>query len=170
VTFREDLYSRLKLIPIELPPLRTRREDIEPIASLLLSRACTRTGRALRFSPDALRILLSYGWPGNVRELENALEFAAIVCQGQTLQPEDLPPEVVAAVSTRATAPAEQVAAPGPRAPSRTASGRTPSDEDERVALEHALEAHRWNRAETASALGMSRSTLWRRMRALELA
>ena len=91
-SFREDLYYRLRVFPIELPPLRERREDIEPIARLLLSRVGARTGRALRFSPDALRALLSHAWPGNVRELENALEFAATVCQGQTLQPEDLPP------------------------------------------------------------------------------
>jgi hypothetical protein len=62
-TFREDLYYRLRVIPIELPPLRARREDIEPIARLLLSRVGTRTGRALRFSPDALRALLSHDWP-----------------------------------------------------------------------------------------------------------
>jgi transcriptional regulator with GAF, ATPase, and Fis domain len=78
-TFREDLYYRLKVIPIELPPLSGRREDIEPIASLLLCRVGARTGRALRFSPDALRALLLHDWPGNVRELENALEFAATV-------------------------------------------------------------------------------------------
>ncbi len=92
--FREDLYYRLRVFPIELPPLRSRREDIEPMAQLLLSRVGSRTGRALRLSPEAVRVLLSYEWPGNVRELENALEFAATVCQGQTLQPEDLPPEI----------------------------------------------------------------------------
>src|SRR5512137_1667371 len=93
--FREDLYYRLRVFPIELPPLRSRREDIEPMARLLLSRLGTRTGRALRLSPETVRALLSYEWPGNVRELENALEFAATVAQGQTLQPEDLPPEVL---------------------------------------------------------------------------
>ncbi len=92
-TFREDLYYRLRVIPVELPPLRARREDIEPIARVLLSRVGARTGRALHFSPDALRALLSYDWPGNVRELENALEFAATVAQGQTVQPgRDFPP------------------------------------------------------------------------------
>ena len=80
--FREDLYYRLRVFPIELPPLRSRREDIEPMARLLLSRVGSRTGRALRLSPEAVRVLLSYEWPGNVRELENALEFAATVCQG----------------------------------------------------------------------------------------
>jgi DNA-binding NtrC family response regulator len=162
-TFREDLYYRLKVIPIELPPLRERREDIEPIATYLLSRSGGRTGRSLRFSPEALRALLTYDWPGNVRELENALEFAATVSQGQTLQPEDLPPEL-------------QPSAARPAAPSDTpwpgvlqALVAPPAGEDERLSVQRALEEHRWSRAETARALGMSRSTLWRRMRALGL-
>jgi DNA-binding NtrC family response regulator len=162
--FREDLYYRLRVFPIELPPLRARREDIEPIARVLLSRVGARTGRALRFSPDALRVLLSHDWPGNVRELENALEFAATVCQGQTLQPEDLPPEIGAGTPRRAPEPGTpEAGTPEPGRPPRAAS-------DERAALQAALEAHRWSRAETAKALGLSRSTLWRRMRALGLA
>ena len=100
-TFREDLYYRLRVFPLELPPLRARREDIQPIARLLLARAGARAGRALQLSPDAVRMLLSYDWPGNVRELENALEFAATVCRGQTLQPEDLPPELFLALQPR---------------------------------------------------------------------
>jgi DNA-binding NtrC family response regulator len=166
-TFREDLYYRLRVFPIEVPPLRARREDIEPIARLLLSRAEARAGRALRLSPDAVRVLLSHDWPGNVRELENALEFAATVCQGQTLQPEDLPPEIQAAAGR----PAEAVRSPA--APARRAEpARARLDERaelERESLTRALEAHRWNRLDTARALGMSRSTLWRRMRALGL-
>jgi DNA-binding NtrC family response regulator len=165
-SFREDLYYRLRVFPIELPPLRERREDIEPIARLLLSRVGARTGRALRFSPDALRALLSHGWPGNVRELENALEFAATVCQGQTLQPEDLPPEVHAAGSPHPEAP------PAPEPPPRTApeAAPDPAAGAERNVVKAALDANRWSRAETAKALGLSRSTLWRRMRALGLA
>jgi DNA-binding NtrC family response regulator len=160
--FREDLYYRLRVFPIELPPLRERREDIEPIARLLLSRVGARTGRALHFSPDALRVLLSHDWPGNVRELENALEFAATVCQGQTLQPEDLPPEVRTIASSRG---AEERRPPGER-PAPPAAGEP---HGELAALRTALEAHRWNRVATARSLGVSRSTLWRRMRALGL-
>ncbi len=168
--FREDLYYRLRVFPIEMPPLRDRREDIEPIARLLLSRVGARTGRELRFSPDALRALLSHDWPGNVRELENALEFAVTVCQGQTIQPEDLPREVLPGpVPQRAAEPHPK--ADGPR--NGGAAGRERGAEPaapEGAALQAALEEHRWNRAETARALGMSRSTLWRRMRALGLA
>ena len=72
--FREDLFYRLRVVPIEIPPLRARREDIEPLAGYLLARVAARQGRALRFSPDALRALLDHDWPGNVRQLENALE------------------------------------------------------------------------------------------------
>jgi DNA-binding NtrC family response regulator len=154
------------VFPIEIPPLRARREDIEPIARLLLSRVGARTGRALRFSPDALRALLSYDWPGNVRELENALEYAATVCPGQTLQPEDLPPEVLPAAAARRTS---DLPAPPPvdtRQPSGPAAA---GGEDEGAALKAALERHRWSRADTAKALGVSRSTLWRRMRACGL-
>jgi transcriptional regulator with GAF, ATPase, and Fis domain len=158
--FREDLYYRLRVFPIELPPLRSRREDIEPMARLLLSRVGSRTGRALRLSPEAVRVLLSYEWPGNVRELENALEFAATVCQGQTLQPEDLPPEVLAAGPAVVE---EQAIAPRMR-PAVSALA-VEGDRDLRMALEQ----NRWNREATARALGVSRSTLWRRMRAASL-
>ncbi len=166
-TFREDLYYRLRVFPVEVPPLRARREDIEPIARLLLSRAEARAGRALRLSPDAVRVLLSHDWPGNVRELENALEFAATVCQGQTVQPEDLPPEI----QEGAGRPAEPERAPALPARRAEPARARPDEraEAERDSLTRALEAHRWNRLDTARALGMSRSTLWRRMRALGL-
>jgi transcriptional regulator with GAF, ATPase, and Fis domain len=159
-SFREDLYYRLKVFPIELPPLRARREDIEPIASYLLARVGARTGRALRFSPETLRALMSYEWPGNVRELENALEFGATVSRGQTLQPEDLPPEVLSP-APRLPSPGAAEPTPVPRRLEVVADG----PDDDRLLLQHALEAHRWNRLETARALGVSRSTLWRRMR-----
>jgi len=172
-SFREDLYYRLRVFPIEVPPLRRRREDIEPIARLLLARACARTGRALRLSPEVVRVLLSHDWPGNVRELENALEFAATVCQGQTLQPEDLPPEVLeagagieAAQPTNATPRRTPLAARPVPASNQGSGGRS----SEQASLMQALEDHRWSRVQTAKALGMSRSTLWRRMRNFGLA
>jgi DNA-binding NtrC family response regulator len=172
--FREDLYYRLRVFPIEVPRLRDRREDIEPIARLLLGKAGARTGRALRFSPEVVRVLLSHPWPGNVRELENALEFAATVCQGQTIQPEDLPPEVLEGAGLTEGAGDAEVRAPnlgpgGGAAENGSGHGR-PVAPEERAAVLGALEAHRWNRVEAAQALGMSRSTLWRRMRALRLA
>jgi len=156
-TFRNDLYYRLRVFPIELPPLRERREDIEPIARFLLLRVGERGGRALRFSPDALKALLRYSWPGNVRELENALEFAVTVSQGQTVRAEDLPPEVGGA---RQLAPPE---AARPVALDPAPTGR----DDQRAALVAALDRSRWRVTEAARAMGISRSTLWRRMREL---
>jgi transcriptional regulator with GAF, ATPase, and Fis domain len=168
-TFREDLYYRLRVFPIEVPPLRARREDIEPISRLLLSRAGARAGRALRLSPEAVRLVLSHDWPGNVRELENALEFAATVCRGQTVQPEDLPPEITG--TGRAVDEPAPTAHRGATAGSSAArdTGRRSTSDAELEALTRALDAHRWNRLETATALGLSRSTLWRRMRAAGL-
>ncbi len=154
-TFRDDLYYRLRVVPIEVPPLRRRREDIEPLARHLLDRVGRRHDRALRFAPEALRALLRYPWPGNVRELENALEYAVAVCRGQTVHVQDLPGELQEAPP--AAAPVEPARAPG-------AKGEGPAD-DERRRLLAVLEAHRWRRAETAAALGVSRTTLWRKMR-----
>jgi transcriptional regulator with PAS, ATPase and Fis domain len=144
--FRDDLYYRLRVVPIEIPPLRERREDVEPLARALLARVAARQGRSLRLSPDAMRVLLDHHWPGNARELENALEYAVAVCRGQTVLPEDLPElaaDHAAAVSHPASAPRE---------------GATGT-------LRAALEANRWRRNDAARALGVSRSTLWRRMR-----
>jgi transcriptional regulator of acetoin/glycerol metabolism len=128
-----------------------------------------RQGRALQFSPDALRALLRHDWPGNVRELENALEYAVAVCRGQTLLPEDLP-ELIPQTSlapafasdsgeltpTRSPYPPEgrPGARPHPRA-----------DAQEVERLRRVLEDHRWNRGAAARALGISRTTLWRRLR-----
>ena len=145
--FREDLYYRLRVVPIEIPPLRERREDIEPLARFLLARVAARHDRELRFSFDAIRVLLRYSWPGNVRELENAIEYAVAVGRGQTIQPEDLPGEI--------TQPSNAVPA------STVASGLT--GEAER--LRAALEQNHWEREATARALGISRTTLWRRIR-----
>ena len=157
--FREDLYYRLRVVPIEIPPLRDRREDIEPLARHLLSRVSRRHDRSVRLSPDAMRALLRYHWPGNVRELENALEYAVAVSRGQTLHPNDFPLEVVG------TEPG-----PAERSPSQTVESPTatlePTDVDsEYQRLRTALEAHHWRRADAAAALGMSRTTLWRKMR-----
>jgi transcriptional regulator with PAS, ATPase and Fis domain len=93
--FREDLYYRLRVIPIEVPPLRERREDMLPLIRHLLQRIGQRHGRSLRLAPTAVRALLAYEWPGNVRELENVLEYATTVCEGQTIHLDDMPPEVL---------------------------------------------------------------------------
>ena len=147
-TFREDLARLLRTIPIDVPPLRARSEDVEPLAQYLLARAAARHGRRLRLSPDATRYLLSHTWPGNVRELETAMEHAAVVARTTTIEPEDLPNDVVRLFDD---------------ARYRVA------DRGELQTIRTALDTHHWNREATARSLGMSRTTLWRKMRELRL-
>ncbi len=178
--FREDLYYRLRVVPIAIPPLCERPEEIAPLARHLLARITSRAGRALQLSPDALELLVHYHWPGNVRQLDNALEYAVALCQGQTLQVEHLPPEVRAQLPdpeplsagssepVPPAAPAPHTAAPVPvPAAKPTAAGPPTSPGKEQ--LRSVLNAHHWNRQQAAEALGISRTTLWRRMRALGL-
>lgn len=153
--FREDLYYRLRVVPIEIPPLSRRREDIQPLANHLLTRISRQHGFVKRLSPQAMRVLLDYSWPGNVRELANAIEYAVAVSRKETILPEDLPAELLVAV------------------PEAKIQAATPShgvtDSEEALRLRSVLEAHRWRRDAAAKALGLSRSTLWRRMKELNL-
>src|SRR5262249_6389202 len=90
--FREDLYYRLNIIPILLPPLRQRKEDIVLLAYHFLQRYARRAGREVkRISVEALRQLREHSWPGNVRELENAIEHAVVLARGEAVMPADLP-------------------------------------------------------------------------------
>jgi transcriptional regulator with PAS, ATPase and Fis domain len=164
--FRDDLYYRLRVVPIDVPPLRERRADVEPLARHLLRRVTARHGRSLLLAPDALRAFLRYPWPGNVRELENALEYAVAVCRGQTIHAEDLPAEVLEA---QPAPPPEPASPPAPYAPIPSSSAPGPAGNGEREHLRSVLEAHHWRRDEAARALGMSRTTLWRKMRELSL-
>ncbi|EYF06095.1 sigma-54-dependent Fis family transcriptional regulator [Chondromyces apiculatus] len=148
--FRQDLYYRLKVIELRIPPLRERREDILPLARALLAQAGDRMKRpALRLSPAAADRLVRHRWPGNVRELENAMERAAALAEGPRVVPEDLPEEV------RAHQP---VLAPKPRP-------RT-MDDMERDHLLSVLARCGGNQTRAAAELGIGVSTLYRRLRA----
>jgi transcriptional regulator with PAS, ATPase and Fis domain len=155
--FRDDLYYRLRVVPIEIPPLRARREDIEPLARFLLVRVAGQHGRELRFSADAIRALLRYSWPGNVRELENAIEYAVAVGRGQTIQPEDLPQEILE--------PARPFTASLATASLARNDHGVVAQGSEAEQIRAALEKNHWNRETTARDLGMGRTTLWRKMR-----
>jgi transcriptional regulator with PAS, ATPase and Fis domain len=152
--FREDLFYRLRVVPIEIPPLRNRREDIQPLAHHLLTRIGRQHGFVKRLSPQTMRVLLDYPWPGNVRELANAIEYAVAVSRKETILPEDLPAEL------------KEAGAESGRAGSVQAS---PADSEESRRLRAVLEAHHWRREDAARELGLSRSTLWRRMKELHL-
>lgn len=97
-TFREDLFFRLNVIPIALPPLRDRKEDIPPLAAHLLQRLCDAHSRNVTgLSPDALKAFMNYDWPGNVREMENAIEYALhLTDEGSPIRPGQLPPKLLA--------------------------------------------------------------------------
>jgi two-component system NtrC family response regulator/two-component system response regulator HydG len=93
--FREDLYYRLNVVALEIPPLRERRSDIPPLAKFFLERYAKENGKpALGFSPEALELLAAYDWPGNVRELENAIERAVVLTSGSLVDARQLPPNV----------------------------------------------------------------------------
>ncbi|MBT5054895.1 MAG: sigma 54-interacting transcriptional regulator [Gemmatimonadetes bacterium] len=149
--FREDLYYRLNVMPIEVPPLRQRRDDIPLLVDHFVDLFRTRTGRPIRYVDDeALQLLTNYSWPGNVRELENAIEHAFIRCRGEVILARCLPPQL----SLPATPAAETLETP-----------TTEPDRDEKAAVLRALEETRWNRREAALRLDMHRTTLWRKMR-----
>src|SRR5439155_21842063 len=99
--FREDLYYRLHVIEMAVPPLRDRREDILPLARTMLATAAPRAkSKVTSFTPKAIDQLLRYGWPGNVRELENAIERAVVMASGSRIDVDDLPSEIGTTVAT----------------------------------------------------------------------
>ena len=148
--FRRDLYYRLKVVSIEVPPLRTRKEDILPLAHGFVKHSCSRyhCGPCILSGP-ALDRLLSHSWPGNVRELEHAIERAVVLADGKPRIDEgDLPPELL-----RRASPADVDAAP------------LPLVEIEKRHILRVLERTGGNRKESAQALGIATNTLWRKLR-----
>jgi len=169
--FRQDLFYRLNVVPIAVPPLRERREDLDLLIHHLLERIGKRRLRARRLSPTAARTLLSYDWPGNVRQIENALEYATAVCEGQTIHREDLPPEIASPEAVVAPSADGRVSATRAADGARSAAGpppTTPEDLDRYPSARDILDALqkcRYRRGKAAKMLGVSRTTLWRRMR-----
>jgi PAS domain S-box-containing protein len=150
--FRLDLLYRIRVARIHLPPLRERGEDVALLARLFLDQSRTATGRPVQdLSAEAMAHLMRHTWPGNVRELKSAIEFAVIHCRRQTLQVEDLPPEVngrgvMLRYSTGAT------------------SNGPPEPQDERGRILEALDRARGSRTAAARLLGVSRATFYRRL------
>jgi two-component system response regulator FlrC len=151
-TFREDLYHRLAVFPVRMPPLRERREDIGPLADTLLARISASLGRPrLRLGDDARAALLAAGWPGNVRELANVLERSAILVDGEEIGADDLN---------------LLVEAPPAEAPVTSGSGGGGTMEDiERQAIERALAATGGNRRRAATMLGIGLRTLYEKLK-----
>ncbi|MFZ9913924.1 MAG: sigma 54-interacting transcriptional regulator [Phycisphaerales bacterium] len=161
--FREDLYYRLNVLAIELPPLRERARDIEMLAMHFLELKSAALGRVITgFEPDALDAMRTHAWPGNIRELENAVERAAVLCEGPRISLRDLPTmrREVRPVSVASSTADEVAVMPGT---TLAESMRAP----ERDTLVAALRANGWNRSRTADSLGINRATLYRKMRDL---
>jgi DNA-binding NtrC family response regulator len=155
--FRQDLYYRVNVINIELPPLRERLSDIPLLAQHFLARTCEEAGKALAtFRDDALAALQRYNWPGNVRELQNAVERAVLLSRGPEIAPEDLPAHLAAGQPVGLVPAAGKALKDAMEAP-------------ERAIILEVLELNNWNRNATADALGINRTTLYKKMKRLGL-
>jgi DNA-binding NtrC family response regulator len=154
--FREDLYYRLKVFPILLPPLRERKEDLPLLTSHFIEMMNAKTGKKIQgLSQQAMRLFMDYPWPGNVRELENAVEHAFVLCNQRQIAPRDLPIEV--------------------RQPEYGEVYRQISDmpkhkQIKRIKLSkqvllELLDECEWNKAEVARRVGRSRTSIWQYMK-----
>lgn len=146
--FREDLLYRIRVVPLYLPPLADREGDVEALTWHFIDELNQRGGRLIEAIADgAMQAMLHHEWPGNVRELANSLEYAFAIGQGPVLERGDLPPELR-----------------GEPPPARRRF-EEPPDRSERERLLEVLEETNWHRGRTAEVLGMSRTTLWRKLR-----
>jgi DNA-binding NtrC family response regulator len=149
--FRADLYYRLNVIPIRIPPLRERKDDIALLVDHFLKTCCDGVNRSQKtLSPDAFEVLMRYDWPGNVRELENALERAVILQEGRVLMADDLP--------ERLRRP------PAERQESVVSTSNLTLDELEKEYMLKVLDETGWHKKRAASILGINASTLYRKL------
>lgn len=153
--FREDLYYRLKVFPITLPPLRGRKEDIPLLIARFIRQQNEKTGKNIRdVTHEAMRILLDYRWPGNVRELENAIEHGFVLCNSDYIDIFDLPIEL-----------RQLKYMPGHAEENTVTDHRRPNIKLTRDQLLELLETSRWNKAEVARRVGLSRASIWKYMK-----
>jgi len=156
-TFREDLFYRLNIVKIKLPPLRKRKEDIPLLVNHFIKKLNLKTGKKVIFvSDDVIRLLMSYDFPGNIRELENIVEHAFVMCRGEKMDVEHLPVEFRESFMSSLA--------------SRPASFHNRFQESEEKIIKETLQKNIGRRFATAKDLGMHPSTLWRKMKRLGLA
>jgi len=155
-SFREDLFYRLKVYPITIPPLRKRREDIPVLVSHFISAQNRKTGKSIEgVTQSSMSILMDYTWPGNVRELENAIEHAFVLCAGKFIDIFDLPVEIRQLTYRRGLA----------EAPSFATNKAFSAAKLSRELLLEILSACDWNKAEAGRRLGLSRTAIWKYMK-----
>jgi DNA-binding NtrC family response regulator len=159
-TFREDLFFRLRVVELCLPPLRDRPEDLPLLAQSFLREFAEENSKTMKaFTPDALEALLRHPWPGNVRELRTAVEHAVVLCRGEKITVRDLPPAVRLATTSSSTAGLGQ-------SPAR---GNLSMEEAEKSAILRALKETGGNRAQAALKLDIGRRTLQRKLKLYQL-
>ena len=159
--FREDLFYRLRVVSIELPPLRSHKEDIAILAEAFVRLHGARLGRTPRLGKEALKALERYDWPGNVRELKNAIERALVLSRGDELAATDLPEEVLHGT------PIPPKGADGEDFGLREKDFREAKRKFEVAYLLRQLGSHRWNISRTAATIGLHRQSLQERLREL---
>jgi transcriptional regulator with PAS, ATPase and Fis domain len=151
-TFRDDLYYRLNVVRVVLPRLAERREDIPLLVNHFISRINAEQGKQFQgFSEDAMALLMNYEFPGNIRELQNIVERAAILCRGDWIEAECLPAELLSMSFDELQMP--------------SSPSNTPLGEAESATIVRALRDYTGHRGMTAAALGIDKSTLWRKMK-----
>jgi two-component system response regulator AtoC len=167
--FREDLFYRLNVVPIQIPPLRERREDIPLLAEHFIAKFNERLKKQIvSISPEAVAELVGYNWPGNIRELENLMERTILFCEGPEIGVSDLPPEIVGAAPTPASAAAGE-GEPRPAAGSLKEAVRAETERVERELIQRALDATGGNVTQAARKLKISRKSLQTKMKELGL-
>jgi DNA-binding NtrC family response regulator len=169
--FRRDLYYRLSVFPIYLPPLRERAGDIHPLVIHFIEHYKQKTGRFISgISREALQALINYDWPGNVRELENAIERAVIIAAGRQIELEDLPEAICRHwLEHRRQARRVRSLADGPAVKLELEIPMS-MDEIERRAIEATLNYTQGDKTRAARLLGIGRKTLYRKLQRYELA
>jgi len=160
--FREDLYYRLRVVTLELPPLREHKDDLPLLATAFLDQLGARHSRNARLSPETAELLTQYSWPGNARELRNALERSLVLSSGDEIQPSDLPAEI-------------REGLPGPVPRGKSDDGDYLGESDFRDAkrkfeiayFRRKLQEHHWNVSKTAAEVGLHRQSLQEKLREL---
>jgi len=148
--FREDLFYRINVITVQIPPLKERLEDLPLLIDYFIQKFSQKRGKAIQgVSPQVLQLLRKHDFHGNVRELENIIEHAFVLCHGEMIEVYHLPPKVVQAVSEKESEP----------------NGKNLAGKSEEAIIREALLRHLGNREKTAQELGMHRTTLWRKIK-----
>jgi transcriptional regulator with PAS, ATPase and Fis domain len=158
-TFRQDLFYRINVAKLVLPPLRDRKEDIPLLTSHFIRKFNRLIGKDIHsLSPEVLRILMAHNYPGNIRELENIIEYATAVCKNSIISPEHLPDYLGHTPDPSKRLTAEK----------GLENGHSLNDV-ERNFIYEALKKNNWNRTATAAQMGIHKTTLWRKMKRLNI-